>query len=49
MAKEEILGKVKEIMNAPSCYEGLKRVCEAYLKAAGTADEKEAALTLKRN
>jgi hypothetical protein len=48
MAKEEILGKVKEIMNAPSCYEGLKRVCEAYLKAAGTADEKEAALTLKK-
>lgn len=36
MAKEEIIEKVKEVMNAPSCYAGLKDVCEAYLKAAGT-------------
>lgn len=25
MAKEEIVTKVKEVMNAPSCYSGLKR------------------------
>ena len=47
MAKEEIIEKVKEVMNAPSCYEGLKKVCESYLKAAGTDGEKDAALALK--
>ncbi len=26
MAKEEIVNKVKEVMNAPSCYSGLKKV-----------------------
>lgn len=48
MAKEEIIEKVKEVMNAPSCYEGLKKVCESYLKAAGTDGEKDAALALKK-
>lgn len=28
MAKEEIVTKVKEVMNAPSCYSGLKKVCQ---------------------
>ena len=48
MAKEEIIEKVKEVMNAPSCYEGLKKVCAAYLKAAGTDGEKNAARALKK-
>ncbi|MGN0954144.1 heat-shock protein Hsp90 [Dialister sp.] len=47
MAKEEIIEKVKEVMNAPSCYEGLKKVCEVYLKALGTEEEKGAAAALK--
>lgn len=48
MAKEEIVNKVKEVMNAPSCYSGLKKVCQAYLDAAGTADEEKAAQLLKK-
>ena len=43
MAKEEIVNKVKEVMNAPSCYSGLKKVCQTYLDAAGIADEEKAA------
>ena len=39
MAKEEILEKVKEVRNAPSCYEGLKPICDAYLAAVGTDKE----------
>ena len=48
MVKEEVLNKVKEVMAAPSCYEGLKPICENYLKAVGTAGEKEAADQLKK-
>ena len=47
MVKEEILEKVKEVRNAPSCYEGLKPICDAYLAAVGTDKEKEAADKLK--
>ena len=48
MAKEEIVNKVKEVMNAPSCYSGLKKVCQSYLDAAGTADEEKASALLKK-
>ncbi|WP_416177704.1 heat-shock protein Hsp90 [Dialister sp.] len=47
MAKEEILEKVKEVRNAPSCYEGLKKVCDEYLAAAGTAQEAGVSKKLK--
>lgn len=40
MSKEEIVTKVKEVMNAPSCYSGLKKVCQSYLDAAGTERER---------
>lgn len=43
MAKEEIIQKVKETMEAPSCFAGLKAVCQEYLEAQGTGKEKEAA------
>ena len=43
MAKEEIIQKVKETMEAPSCFAGLKAVCREYLEAQGTGKEKEAA------
>ena len=36
MAKEEIIQKVKETMEAPSCFAGLKAVCQEYLEAQGT-------------
>lgn len=48
MVKEEVLNKVKEVMDASSCYEGLKTICGDYLKAVGTAGEKEAADQLKK-
>lgn len=31
MAKEEIVNKVKEVMNAPSCYSGLKKVSHTWM------------------
>ena len=43
MAKEEIIQKVKETMEAPSCFAGLKAVCQEYLEAQGTGKEKAAA------
>lgn len=52
--KDDLYGKRKraeqgkEVMAAPSCYEGLKPICENYLKAVGTAGEKEAADQLKK-
>ena len=45
MVKEEVLNKVKEVMDASSCYEGLKTI---YLKAVGTEKEKAAADVLKK-
>ena len=47
MVKEEVLNKVKEVMDASSCYEGLKTICGDYLKAVGTEKEKVAADVLK--
>ncbi len=40
MTKAEIAEKVKALMEAPSCCAELKAVCEVWLKAAGTAEEK---------
>lgn len=48
MVKEEVLNKVKEVMDASSCYEGLKTICGDYLKAVGTEKEKAAADVLKK-
>ena len=48
MVKEEVLNKVKEVMDASSCYEGLKTICGDYLKSVGTEKEKAAADVLKK-
>lgn len=47
MAKAEVIEKVKAVKDAPSCYEGLKKVCEEYLSAVDTDGEKAAAEKLK--
>ena len=36
MDKKEVLGKVKEVMEAESCCAELKAVCQEYLSAVGT-------------
>ena len=41
MTKAEITEKVKDLINAPSCYAPLKELAEAWLKAQDTAAEKE--------
>lgn len=41
MTKAEIVEKVKDLVAAPSCYAPLKALAEAWLKAQGTAAEKE--------
>ena len=41
MTKAEIIEKVKDLIAAPSCYGPLKALAEAWLKAQGTAEEKE--------
>lgn len=46
MTKEEVIAKVKDVVNAPSCYAGLKEAAEKYLAAVGTAEEKSAAASL---
>ncbi|WP_075430117.1 heat-shock protein Hsp90 [Selenomonas sp. GACV-9] len=43
MTKEEVLQKVQELIDAPSCYSGLKDIATAYLAAVGQAGEKDAA------
>ncbi|MBR3623608.1 MAG: heat-shock protein Hsp90 [Selenomonadaceae bacterium] len=43
MTKTDIIEKAKELINAPSCYAGLKNVANDWIKAVGTADEKDAA------
>lgn len=48
MTKDEIIAKVKETIEAPSCCADLKKVGAAYLKAVGTADEAKAAEALKK-
>ena len=41
MDKQTIIEKVKEIVNAPSCYEGLRKLGEDWLAAVGTDAEKQ--------
>ncbi len=48
MAKEEIIGKVRELKDSKSCYEGLRKLCEEYLASIDTEKEKEAADILKK-
>ena len=40
MTKAEIAEKVKDLIEAPSCYAKLKTLAEDWLKAQGTAEEK---------
>lgn len=42
----KVTEKVKELMAAPSCYSGLKEVCQKWLDSVGTDAEAEAAKTL---
>ena len=46
MEKSEVIQTVREMIGAFSCCPELKAAGEAYLKAAGTADEKAAAAAL---
>jgi regulator of sigma D len=46
MDKKEILSKVKEVMEAPSCCAELKAVCQEYLNAVDTSKQTEAAKKL---
>lgn len=46
MTKEELLAKVQAVIDAPSCYAGLREAAQAYLAAVGTAGEKAAAEAL---
>ncbi len=39
---ESLIEKVKEMIAAPSCYEGLKAIGQEWLEAVGTDREKEA-------
>ena len=41
MTKAEIIEKVKDLIAAPSCCAPLKALAEEWLKAEGTANEKE--------
>ena len=41
MDKQAIIEKVKEIVSAPSCYEGLKKLGEDWLAAVGTDKERK--------
>ena len=40
MDKQTLIEKVKEIVNAPTCYEGLRKLGEDWLAAVGTDAEK---------
>ena len=40
MDKQTIIEKVKEIVSAPTCYEGLRKLGEDWLAAVGTDAEK---------
>ncbi len=42
MKKEEIIAKVQEMINAPSCCADLKTAGQAYIDAVGTEKEAEA-------
>lgn len=39
--KEEMIAQVKALVEAPSCYEGLKELGQEWLKAVGSDKEKE--------
>lgn len=41
MDKQAVIEKVKEIAAAPSCYEGLKKLCENWLTAVATDKERK--------
>lgn len=41
MDKQAIIEKVREIVSAPSCYEGLRKLGEDWLAAVGTDAEKK--------
>ena len=41
MDKQTLIEKVKEIVNAPTCYEGLRKLGEDWLAAVGTDAEKK--------
>ena len=41
MDKQTLIEKVKEIVSAPSCYEGLRKLGEDWLAAVGTDAEKK--------
>ena len=40
MTKAEIKGKVNDLINAPSCYAGLKSLAEEWLATEGTPGER---------
>lgn len=43
MTKNELLQKVQDVIDAPSCYEGLRQTARAYLDAVGKENEHSAA------
>ena len=43
MTKTDIIEKAKELINAPSCYIGLKNIANDWIKAVDTAEEKAVA------
>ncbi len=47
-AKDYVTGKVKELMNAPSCCAEAKAACQAWLDAIGTDKETEQSRNLIR-
>ncbi len=47
MEKEELVAAAKKMVEAPSCYAGLKEAGEAWIAAVGTDKEAEAAKALK--
>lgn len=46
MTKAELQKNVQAVIDAPSCYEGLKKAAEDYLAAVGKANEADAAKAL---
>ena len=48
MTKNELLQKVQDVIDAPSCYEGLRQTARAYLDAVGKENEHSAAEKLIR-
>ena len=44
--KEFVVARAKDLIAAPSCYEGLRAVAQAWLDSLGTVNEKAMAKTL---